>query len=317
MLSTSKSNRQKSKKLKIVPKPKQECRVQQPTRNWLELPSDLMVNILQRVGVIEVLENAQKVCTAWREICKDPAMWRVIHMDKLCKDPAMRRVNHMESFTAPSERHAVYQKMCKHVVDRSQGQLVDLRISGFCDRELFQYVADRSSQLRRLEILFYWGDMYGIWGEAFKKLPLLEELSFGAISQEDIEAAGRYCPLLKTLKMNQETYSGRLIDIDYLAFLTFLESEDDEEAMTTRNDIALAVGKNLPQLTHLELIGNITNIGLESILDGCCHLRSLDLSRCLYVHRKGDLWKRCLQQIKDLKLPYETLEGYWGYLAAM
>ncbi|KAK9048381.1 hypothetical protein SSX86_032656, partial [Deinandra increscens subsp. villosa] len=126
MASTSKSNRRRSNKPKFVPKPKQVWRVKQPIRNWLELPSDLMVNILQRVGVIDVLENAQKVCTAWREICKDPAMWRVIHMDKS---------------PAPWER-STFQKICKHAVDRSQGQLVDIKMIAFCNHKLLQYVAD-------------------------------------------------------------------------------------------------------------------------------------------------------------------------------
>ncbi|KAK9065012.1 hypothetical protein SSX86_016395 [Deinandra increscens subsp. villosa] len=278
-----KSNRRRSKRFRFVPKPKQELRVKQPTRNWLELPSDLMVNILQRVGVIEVLENAQKVCTAWREICKDPAMWRVIHMQK---------------FPGPRESPTAYQKMCKLAVDRSQGQVVDLKIIGFCDEELLEYVVDRSSQLKRLEILCCWGDMYGIWAEAFKKLPLLEELSLGEISPEDIEAAGRYCPSLKKLKVNQEVNE-------------LWVGNDGEESILIQNEMALVIGKNLPQLTHLELIENsMSNLGLQAILDGCCHLESLDLRRCFYLDLKGDLGKRCSQQIKDLKLPHDPHEEH-------
>ena len=34
-------------------------------------------------------------------------------------------------------------KMCKNAVDRSQGQLVDITMVGFCDGELLEYVADR------------------------------------------------------------------------------------------------------------------------------------------------------------------------------
>ncbi|KAK9049813.1 hypothetical protein SSX86_031218 [Deinandra increscens subsp. villosa] len=289
MPSTSKSNRRRSKRSKFVPKPKKERQVKQPTRNWLELPSDLMVNILQRVGVIDVLENAQKVCTAWREICKDPAMWRVIHMQK-CPES--------------SESPTAYQKMCKLAVDRSQGQVVDLTIIDFCDEELLEYVVDRSSQLRRLEILSFWGDMYGIWAEALKKLSFLVELSLGEISQEDIaaadiEAAGRYCPLLKKLKLNQQVHE------------LWVANDGSEASMLTLNEMALAIGKNLPQLTHLELIRNdMSNNGLQAILDGCCHLESLDLRRCSNLDLKGDLGKRCSQQIKDLKLPHDSLKGY-------
>ncbi|KAJ0618670.1 putative F-box domain-containing protein [Helianthus annuus] len=122
--SKSKSNGRRSK---VAPKPKQIWRVKQPTRNWLELPSDLMLNILQRLGVFDRLENAQKVCTAWRQICKDPAMWRLVYIDRYSSGKDRLRCK----------------DMCKHAVNRSRGQLLDLTIIGFCDNNLLQYVADR------------------------------------------------------------------------------------------------------------------------------------------------------------------------------
>lgn len=282
MPSTS-NRRRKGNKFKFVPKPKQkqQWQVKQPKRNWLELPSDLMANILQRIGVFDILENAQKVCTLWRQICKDPAMWRLISMD---------------NFSDPSGR-PICQEMCKNAVDRSQGQLTDISIIDFCDEDLLQYVAQRSSLLKRLEIIYCFGELYGIWGESLKKFPLLEELSIYTtdISEEDIEAAGRYCPMLKTLRVNQPFYS--------------FSEDNDEESLRIKNTLALAIGKNLPELRHLELIGNnMTNIGLKAILDGCCHLESLDLRRCLNIDLKGDIFKRCSQQIKCLKLPHDSLE---------
>ncbi|GJX46178.1 putative F-box/LRR-repeat protein 23 [Tanacetum coccineum] len=79
----------------------------------------------------------------------------------------------------------------------------------------------------------------------------------------------------------------------------------------TRENLAIAIGKNLHELRHLELIGNgMTNIGLEAILDGCRHLESLDLCICFYVSLKPTgLWKRCLRQIKYLKYPENCLDG--------
>ncbi|KAI3807533.1 hypothetical protein L1987_23463 [Smallanthus sonchifolius] len=224
MSSTSKS-KSYGRKSKFIPKPKQRWQVKQPVRNWLELPSDLMVNILQRVGVVDILENAQKVCTSWREICKDPAMWRVIHLDR---------------FSDPRGR-AVFREMCKHAVDRSQGQLVDLTMVGFCNYEILQYVADRSSQLRHLEIVPYFHQVYETWSEPLKKLSLLEELSLVRtnISQQDVESAGRFCPLLKTLKVNQKAIRSWDDDDD---------DDDDDEYMIIENEIALAIGKNLPGL---------------------------------------------------------------------
>ncbi|XP_076907709.1 putative F-box/LRR-repeat protein 9 [Bidens hawaiensis] len=287
MPSKSKSNRSKSKN------PKQPREENKPTRNWLELPSELMANILQRVGAVDRLLNAQKVCTEWHEICKDPAMWRVVYMDtfsvigrvmclKTCKHAVDRSQGQMADLTM------------QKAVDRSQGQMVDLTIHGFCSRGLLHYAVNRSSQLKRLEIAYNISadQVKGFWSEVIKKLSSLEELSLirTSISQEDIEAMGRYCPLLKTLKLNRASS---------------IYSPDNED-----NQVALAIGKHLPELRHLQLIGNcMKNIGLEAILDGCCHLESLDLYRCLYLDLQGILGKIYSQQIKYLKLPHHSLEG--------
>ncbi|KAF5770773.1 putative F-box domain-containing protein [Helianthus annuus] len=101
--------------------------LKQEERNWLDLPSDVTANILKRIGMVDILQNAQKVCTAWRKICKDPTMWRVINMNHL-----RRAIPEVSA-----------DKMCKHAVDRSQGQLVDITIVSTCDAELHLYVADR------------------------------------------------------------------------------------------------------------------------------------------------------------------------------
>ncbi|KAF5770771.1 putative F-box domain, leucine-rich repeat domain superfamily, F-box-like domain superfamily [Helianthus annuus] len=249
--------------------------LKQEKRNWLDLPSDVTANILNRIGMVDILENAQKVCTAWRKICKDPAMWRVINMNDL--RGAIAEVS--------------ADKMCKHAVDRSQGQLVDITIVSTYDAELHLYVADRTSELRRLEMahLFFFGKLTTV---ALMKYPLLEELNLYEIriSKEEIETVGRYCPMLKTLKVNKRGYEGSL---------------------TRYNEIAIAIGQNLPGIRHLELIGNkMTNVGLRVILDNCHHLETLDLRECLYIDLEGDLGKQCSKQIKYLKLPNDSLEDY-------
>ncbi|GJX46695.1 putative F-box/LRR-repeat protein 23 [Tanacetum coccineum] len=98
-------------------------------RNWLELPYDITANILLRIGMIYILKNAQKVCTLWRKICKDPAMWRVINMNDLL---------------TPYVAYFIREKLCKHVIDRSQGQLVDITLVYNYNNAFLRYVADRS-----------------------------------------------------------------------------------------------------------------------------------------------------------------------------
>ncbi|XP_023633387.1 putative F-box protein At4g05475 [Capsella rubella] len=65
-------------------------------------------------------------------------------------------------------------------------------------------------------------------------------------------------------------------------------------------------------LRHLQLCGNLlTNTGLNAIRDGCPHLEHLDLRKCSNLDPVGNLEKRCLEKIRDLRLPKNsTADGY-------
>ncbi|XVF68327.1 hypothetical protein PTKIN_Ptkin10aG0196000 [Pterospermum kingtungense] len=64
-------------------------------------------------------------------------------------------------------------------------------------------------------------------------------------------------------------------------------------------------------LRHLQLLGNeLSNQGLQAILDGCPCLESLDLGQCFNVNLEGDLGKRCAEQIKNLKRPEDPIHDY-------
>lgn len=92
---------------------------------WIELPEDVTANILQRLGDAEILKSAEKVCTTWKNLCVDPAMWRVVDLRN------------------SSGGGSDFDLMCRRAVDRSQGQLIDLSITGFGGDELMKYIADR------------------------------------------------------------------------------------------------------------------------------------------------------------------------------
>ncbi|KAL1537576.1 putative F-box/LRR-repeat protein 23 isoform X3 [Salvia divinorum] len=65
----------------------------------------------------------------------------------------------------------------------------------------------------------------------------------------------------------------------------------------------------MPNLQHLQVYAHwMGNKGLEAILDGCPRLESLDIRRCFDLDLKGDLGKRCRQQIKHLKLPHDSTD---------
>ncbi|XP_071719347.1 putative F-box/LRR-repeat protein 9 [Rutidosis leptorrhynchoides] len=319
------------------------------TTNWFDLPPELKVNILSRIGHFQILENAQYVCSDWYKVCKDPSIWKVINLFRLresiyssdfwyaglpgiwkicknvvdrsggqlvdivipdlqtdevlmyvadsdwykvCKDPSIWKVINLFRL-----RESIYSsdfwygglpgiwKICKNVVDRSGGQLVDIVIPDLQTDEVLMYVADRSRKLKRLYMRCGWSDDLSIKSlhEALKKFPLLEELSvdFEYLTKEAIESAGRYCPLLKTLTLKKFSSSRKVND-----------------------EIGAAIGENLHELRHLKLINNtISNIGLKAILDGCHQLELLDLSVCVHIDLNGDVVKKCSERIKHLTLP--------------
>ena len=81
--------------------------------------------------------------------------------------------------------------------------------------------------------------------------------------------------------------------------------------MVLCNEEAIAIAENMHELRHLQIFGNkLTNSGLETILNGCPHLKSLDLRQCFNIYLEGNLKKRCLEQIQDLRCPDDPTSDY-------
>ncbi|WZZ41405.1 hypothetical protein YC2023_037664 [Brassica napus] len=243
--------------------------------NWSEFPSELTSSILQRLGAIEILGNAQKVCTSWRRVCKDPSMWRKIVMHDLG-----------ESMEFDLEI------MCRHAVDLSQGGLIQIDIRHFGTDYLLKYISDRSGNLRSLKL----AKCYSVTDHGFEravvKLPLLEDLevSYCLLSEESLKVVGQSCHNLKTLKLNRRG-------------LRRPRFENDDEA--------LAIAETLHGLRHLQLFGNsLSNTSLSSILDNCPYLEHLDLRQCFNVSIVGDLEKRCSERIKFVRYPSDSTHDY-------
>ncbi|OIW14165.1 hypothetical protein TanjilG_21305 [Lupinus angustifolius] len=97
--------------------------------NWHDLPQDITTMILQKVGIIEILLNAQNVCHLWRKICNDPSIWRKI-----------------EITTAHISYYFLYDvvKMFHHAVHLSCGHLKSITIEFIAGSEfLLIYDPDR------------------------------------------------------------------------------------------------------------------------------------------------------------------------------
>ncbi|CAI9292946.1 unnamed protein product [Lactuca saligna] len=110
----------------------------------------------------KILKSASKVCTTWKKICKDPAMWKVIDMRKQVYRWSMNF--HIET-------------LITKLVDLSCGELIDFSVEGgFEIIPILDYAVQRSSKMKRLYIQNYDYDLVSggfIW--AIKKLPQLEE----------------------------------------------------------------------------------------------------------------------------------------------
>jgi hypothetical protein len=98
--------------------------------NWLELPTEITSNILQRLDIIEILTSACHVCPLWRNICKGPLMWRTIDM----------------SYMTIRKRFSDYDydlvKICRNAVERSCGRIEEISIEYFGTDDLLQYIVD-------------------------------------------------------------------------------------------------------------------------------------------------------------------------------
>ncbi|XP_016173807.1 F-box protein SKIP19-like [Arachis ipaensis] len=245
--------------------------------NWLDLPHDVTLMIIGKLTTFHILTSAQFVCRKWWRICMDPLIWRTINMCDI---------------GIPNSVDYKLEKMCRHAIDRSCGQLVDISIEYFGTDDLLKYIIDSGChKLRRLRLVqcFYEILDKGLC-EMAEKLPLLEELNITLcprVSSIALEAIGRGCPLLKSFKYN---HGGK--------------------------KATFAIAQNMSNLRHLQLVENryLDNSGLSAILDGCPHLESLDLRRCCNVKLEGILRTRCDEKVKDMKDPDAPLDDFefWG-----
>lgn len=111
-----------------------------------------------------------------------------------------------------------------------------------------------------------------------------------SITAAHIELIGTSCPKVKSFTFNDRGF---------------------KYPFTEGNEYALAVAKSMPNLQHLKLFGNkMKNEGLEAILDGCPHLKSLDIRQCFSVNLEGNLGKRCSKQIEHVRYPCDSTEDY-------
>ncbi|KAL3634254.1 hypothetical protein CASFOL_021308 [Castilleja foliolosa] len=222
---------------------------------WIDLPRDVMLNILSRLGPVEILKNAQKVCTTWRSVCSEPSLWRVIEIESYAIDLT---------------------SICRRAVELSQGELIDINIDLLCPSDLLLYISERSSRLKSLRLAVSGTMSNKCFTTAVSKFPELEVLhifwyyfSFHVhmpfITAKEVEAIGVSCPKLKSFEFNI--------------------SRDKDEHLEIDENYALSIAKNMPNLHHLCLdMKTVSRQGVKAIFNGCPNLESLILRDCLNVY---------------------------------
>ncbi|KAK9706985.1 hypothetical protein RND81_07G165300 [Saponaria officinalis] len=255
-------------------------------RNWLELPRDIILMILMKLQQVEIMDSVQFVCKPWYDLCKDPVMWRTIYF----RDHERRCFRKPKSVLPNVPNMMIYhENMVLNAIDRSSGGLIDLDIECFVPEHLCSYVASRCTQLKRLRLLPSRNMFSKAMTEALQKLSSLEELeiSMGSFRTEQLVSIIHSCPSLTTFKLNRD--------------LRYRDRSCDK--------VALAIGRTMPELRHLQLIGDgLSNVGLKAILEGCSHLQSLHLLDCSHLNLDGYFRKQLAKQIKDLRCPDDFIE---------
>ncbi|XP_052166480.1 putative F-box/LRR-repeat protein 23 [Oryza glaberrima] len=102
------------------------------TRDWSELPVDVLSVVFAELGTAEILMGAGIVSSSWLHAAMLPHLWRCVDM--------AQGVHH----------DAVCCAMAKVAVDRSGGRLEVFKATDFVDDELLKYIGHRSPGLKSL-----------------------------------------------------------------------------------------------------------------------------------------------------------------------
>ncbi|KAF3341876.1 ubiquitin-protein ligase [Carex littledalei] len=205
----------------------------------------------------------------------------------------------MTNFDFSLSMHSLKQ-IAKIAIDRSVGKLEEFYADCFATDAVLLYIATRTKTLRTLRLINCLGEDYphaDDMADIIKMLPMLEELEITCTidSPKLCKTIGPVCTQLKCFRWNQ-FWDSRRSSKSYQSFW-----HDTE---------AVHIGENMHDLRSLQLIGNeMTNMGLEAILEGCPYLEFLDIRNCFNLVLNENIMTK-LSRIRYLKLPDNNADEY-------
>ncbi|XP_004974358.1 F-box protein SKIP19-like [Setaria italica] len=253
-------------------------------RDWADgLGPDLLLEILGRLDHADILMSADRVCWAWRRAAREePTLWRRVVMrgGGGGLDGISRRLNRCGAACEAVRRGA-----------------------GLCEAVCVEYAADDG-------FLIYLSEMA-------PKLKSLRLICCNDVTEEGFTGAVQELPLLEELELSLCDNVGCSVDCYELVadkciqLKHFRLSRHDSkvgEAWWQNKDVPAIA--SMHRLRSLQLFGNtLSSNGLETILDNCPQLESLDIRRCANVKMDGTLLAKC-SKIKKIRLPGDSIDDY-------
>ncbi|KAJ1694839.1 hypothetical protein LUZ63_011537 [Rhynchospora breviuscula] len=152
-------------------------------RSWAELERGVLILIFLKLGTMEVLRIAGSVCRSWRKVAtEEPLLWRRI--DMISHD-----YYHSDAFKLIDP--------ARLAIDRSGGRLEEFAAAYFADDNLLRYLCDRTSVLKKLNLISNGQLSAAAIAETAERQPQLEEIkiSSGPFSKKLTEILGTACRL--------------------------------------------------------------------------------------------------------------------------
>ncbi|CAO2187337.1 unnamed protein product [Urochloa humidicola] len=249
-------------------------------RDWAALHPDILLDVFLRLGPREVMLGAEFACKPWRNAAlKEPALWRRIDMEPW-------------DLLDDRFRCSVEVDMWLVAVDRAKGQCQAFK--GYCRGHDLLHLVQRAPSLRSLNIEHYSDNKSGEdLVVALKKLTVLEDLQikFTYIiihwDQNMLHSICQACPHLKKLVLSYASYFD----------LECNENEIDKEPISE----AIPVMSKLQTLKLNEC--DLSNEGLEAILDNCPLLETLHIDGYFNKHEMPKELETKCSRVKNLNLP--------------